>query len=57
MPDPADPITALAAGAFQLHEIYSAYVEAGFTRTEALCLVTAILTEGIRNLPPAQEGQ
>jgi len=52
MPDadpalPPDPVTALAEGANQLHELYLAYLKAGFPRRAALelvktCLVTAL---------------
>lgn len=49
MPDtPQDPITDLAAGAAQLHELYESYIGAGFTDTQALQLVIAILTAGMR---------
>lgn len=49
MPDtPLDPITDLAAGAAQLHELYSAYVGAGFTEMQALQLVIALITAGLR---------
>ena len=48
MPDsPQDPITDLAAGAAQLHELYVSYLNAGFTREEALRLVIGILTAGM----------
>lgn len=42
-PGPPDPMTALAEGAAQAHEMYDAYVGAGFTPTQALHLVTALL--------------
>ena len=32
---PEDPITSLAEGAAQLHELFTAYVNAGFSRDEA----------------------
>jgi hypothetical protein len=44
---PIDPITELAAGAAATHELFTAYVEAGFSRTEALQLTVSILTAGI----------
>lgn len=40
---PPDPITELAAGAAQIHELFAAYLVAGFTRMEAMQLVIAIL--------------
>lgn len=45
MPDeePRDPLTQLAEGAAQVHELFLAYVSAGFTRPEALHLVTAMV--------------
>lgn len=46
---PQDPITDLAAGAAQVHELYLAYVNAGFTEMQALHLVVAILTAGFRS--------
>ncbi|MFE9448290.1 hypothetical protein [Streptomyces sp. NPDC006739] len=48
MPDsPQDPITDLAAGAAQVHELYLAYIGAGFNEHQALRLVISILTAGI----------
>jgi hypothetical protein len=47
MPDPTDPITELAAGAAQLHEVYLAYLEAGFTDTQAFELVKALLVHSL----------
>ncbi|MGW7087525.1 hypothetical protein ACWGH2_29070 [Streptomyces sp. NPDC054871] len=43
MPDPEDPITELAAGAVQLHEVYLAYLDAGFTHDQAFDLTKAVL--------------
>lgn len=45
---PQDPITDLAAGAAQLHELYESYVLAGFTEPQAMQMVIAILTAGLR---------
>jgi len=42
----ADPLTALQAGAASIHELYKAWVEAGFTRDEALYLIAQMLTHG-----------
>ena len=44
---PADPITDLAAGAAQLHEAYESFVAAGFTESQAMRMVCAILTSGL----------
>lgn len=56
MPDeanaPADPIGALAEAAAGLHEMFTAYVDAGFSRGEALQIVIAVVTANIR--PPEQ---
>lgn len=41
---PASPLTDLAAGAAQLHELFTAYVAAGFTENQALRLVIGLLT-------------
>lgn len=47
---PADPFSALAEGAAQLHELFTAYTNAGFSRPEALQIVIAMVTASIR--PP-----
>ncbi|GAA1888291.1 hypothetical protein GCM10009837_07670 [Streptomyces durmitorensis] len=47
MPDPEDPITELAAGAAQLHEVYLAYLDAGFTNDQAFDLTKAVLIASI----------
>lgn len=44
--EPENPLTALAAGAAQVHEMFTAYVAAGFTRAEALQVVIAVLAAG-----------
>ncbi|MGW1961764.1 hypothetical protein ACWCPD_15980 [Streptomyces sp. NPDC001935] len=48
MPDelPA-PITELAAAAVQQHELYQAWIEAGFTRAEALELLKTVILASI----------
>lgn len=51
-PEPSDPITELAQAAMQLHELFTAYVEAGFTEQQALYLVGKIMTAGVQ--PPEQ---
>jgi hypothetical protein len=43
---PADPVTDLAASAAQLHEAYEAFIEAGFTESQAMQMVCALLTDG-----------
>lgn len=43
---PLDPVTDLAAVAVQLHEMYSAFVDAGFTADQALELTKAALLIG-----------
>jgi hypothetical protein len=39
-------LTELQTMAIQLHELFDAYVQAGFTRPEALELVIAVLEQG-----------
>jgi len=43
MPEPNDPITVLAAGAAQLHEMYCAFISAGFPEEQAFELTKAAL--------------
>jgi hypothetical protein len=38
-----DPITALAEGAAQMHEMYAAYIDAGFPEPRAFELVKEML--------------
>lgn len=40
---PEDPITQLQAGVAQQHEMFMAYVEAGFTRNEALRILISVI--------------
>jgi hypothetical protein len=48
VPDDHDsPLTELAAAAAQQHELYTAYVEAGFTEPQAMQLLIAIVTAGV----------
>jgi hypothetical protein len=42
---PGDPLSALAAAAAQMHELFLAWVGAGFTRAEALQMIIAVLTK------------
>ena len=44
---PQDPFTALQASAAQLHELFLSYVNAGFSREEALGLAGVILSAGV----------
>lgn len=41
---PEDPLSALAEGVAQQHEMFMAYVDAGFTRPEALKIIIAMIT-------------
>jgi hypothetical protein len=50
---PTDPMSTLAAGAAQMHEMFMSYVDAGFARSEALQIIIGIMTAGIR--PPGSE--
>ncbi len=45
---PEDPMTELAAGAAQMHELFTAYIDAGFSHAEALQILIAVVTAGIR---------
>lgn len=40
---PHDPLTTLAAAAAQLHEAYEAFLAAGFTASQAMQMVCAIV--------------
>lgn len=40
---PEDPISELAAAAVQMHELFAEYVKAGFTRAEALTLISELI--------------
>ncbi|MBZ6207560.1 hypothetical protein KVH31_13730 [Streptomyces olivaceus] len=44
---PQDPITQLAAAAVQLHELYGAYIAAGFTDVQAFELVKVTLAASV----------
>ena len=52
--DPLDPLTALAEGAAQMHEMFLAYVQAGFTEQQALYLVDSALKAMLS--PPTSGG-
>lgn len=43
MPEPEDPITQLAEAAASLHELFVAYVGAGFTEGQALYLIGRLM--------------
>jgi hypothetical protein len=43
----ADPFTELAAGAIQAHELFMAFVEAGFSEAQALDLVKVMLMKAV----------
>jgi hypothetical protein len=43
---PGDPLTWLAEAATQQHELFIAWVNAGFTRSEALRMLIAVLLQG-----------
>lgn len=52
---PPDPVSALAASAASMHELFVAYLGAGFMRNEALYLIGLILTAGMRQQPPGEQ--
>jgi hypothetical protein len=45
---PADPVTVLAAGAAQAHELFTAWVDAGFTDRQALYLLGQVMAAAAR---------
>ena len=47
MMTPEDPITQLQTGVAQQHEMFMAYVQAGFTRPEALKIIISIIVAHI----------
>jgi len=47
MSEPDDPITQLAAAAVGLHELFTSFVTAGFSESQALYLVGQALTASI----------
>lgn len=47
---PPSPVSPVAAGAVQVHELFMAYVNAGFTRAEALQLTMSIMHAGMKNM-------
>ena len=52
---PKDPFSTFAEGAAATHEMFISYVNAGFTRVEALKIVIAVLTNNWSN-PSQEEG-
>ena len=44
-----DPMTAMAEGAAQLHEMYVAYMEAGFSEQRAFDLVCQLMSSFLDN--------
>ena len=45
---PEDPMTELAAGAVQMHELFMAYVYAGFSEAQSMTIICTALTAHIR---------
>jgi hypothetical protein len=45
---PKDPIGPMAEGAISTHELFKAYIAAGFTRREALEIVIGLCREAMR---------
>ena len=52
--EPQDPFSALAEGAAQVHELYLAWLGAGFAPDQAIYLVATILAASMRAGPPPQ---
>lgn len=46
--EPKDPMGPLAEGAIAMHEIFLAYIAAGFTRRESLEIVIGLAREAMR---------
>lgn len=53
-----EPLTALAAGAAEQHELFMAWVHAGFTRAEALQLLLGVIGAGLAmsQFQPPEDG-
>ncbi len=51
-----DDLTPLAEGATTAHELFISYVNAGFTRAEALQIILAIMINGIRQQRKQEDG-
>lgn len=47
--DPKDPLTALQAEAVMAHELFAAYVAAGFAPAQALYLLGVVVSTNMRN--------
>ena len=45
---PESPLSELAAGAVQMHEMLTSYVAAGFTRAEALQIIISMLVANFK---------
>ena len=45
---PDDPLSELAAGAVQMHEMLTSYVAAGFTRAESLQIIISMLVANFK---------
>lgn len=46
MTRPNEPLTPFQEGAAQIHEMFRAYIEAGFTEQQALYLTGCVLRKG-----------
>ena len=44
---PPAPMTVLAEGAAQMHELYTAYIDAGFTPAQAMKLICALAAAAV----------
>ena len=49
---PADPMTLLAEASAAIHEMFLAYVKAGFNESQALYLTATLASAQIRPMPP-----
>lgn len=46
-PMPGSPVSGAAASAITMHEVFTSYIEAGFTRMEALAIVIGTIQAAI----------
>lgn len=48
MSQPGDPLTVLAGGMAQMHEMYQSMIDAGFHRDEAMELLKELMRTGMQ---------
>lgn len=50
--DKDNPFTPLAEAAFSTHELFVAYIQAGFTEAQAMQLLIGLMTASAAIMPP-----